>query len=288
VSRLCGAFVYDLVVVADLTAKVGFGCVGLTSQPTEASALRLLDEAFNAGITHFDTAPVYGGGYSEKILGKFLRRRQNSAITVTTKFGLGIPPRQFLPPWLAVPLNYYQKKALSLSAPRASIDSVLLVHRRITRDEIKLAIDSSRRALGIDYIDYYLLHEGLPSFLDSDALDYLAQLKQRGIVGKLGLAANGINYQGAQDFAGWDILQYEYGPAWPGNASLPQRFPAMRHFFHSALKHYEAFKQPEISDEDLPGWILKTCIQANPNGRVLFFSGKREHIRRNLAVVTSK
>jgi aryl-alcohol dehydrogenase-like predicted oxidoreductase len=271
--------------LANLIAKIGFGTVGLTRQPTETTAIRLLEVAYDQGITHFDTAPAYGSGYSERLVGKFLRKR--SGITIATKFGLGPSSRGLLSPSLAVPLNFYRKKLLGSFYRPSLTDSKAPSCRQITRKHIETAVDSSRKALGVDYIDYYLLHEGLPSFLNDSALDYLLELKRRGIVGKLGLAANGSNYQTAQDFLNWDILQYEYGPAWPGNAPLPGKFPTMRHFFHSTLRNYRAFSRPGVSVEDLPGHILRTCIEENPNGYVLFFSGHPEHIRNNSRVVSS-
>ncbi|WP_206238269.1 aldo/keto reductase [Novosphingobium terrae] len=52
-----------------------------------AEARRLLDICLEAGVTLFDTADVYSGGASEKILGEALRGRRDEAL-ISTKTGL--------------------------------------------------------------------------------------------------------------------------------------------------------------------------------------------------------
>src|SRR5438477_10047899 len=72
------------------SSEAGFGCVGLTSVDDRRTAINLLNEAFNAGVTHFDVARAYGLGRAEHILGEFLRSRRKD-VTVTTKFGVAPP-----------------------------------------------------------------------------------------------------------------------------------------------------------------------------------------------------
>jgi len=272
--------------VTGLLAKAGFGCVGLTGQPTRAAALRLLEEACGGGITYFDTAPGYGQGYSERLLGEFLRKRKNAGLSVATKFGLGVPRWGALPPSMAVPLNYWRKKAKGrrFRQPLPGGAAPLLPWRSISREQIRAGFDQSRRSLGVERIDCYLLHEGLPAFVEEEALDLLLELKRQGAIGQLGLAANGRNYHGldAAMLAHWDILQYEFGPAWKDNQELPARFADKRHFFHSIFKDHRTVLLPGVAPEDVPARILQSCIEANPNGKVLFFSGNPAHIRRNL------
>jgi D-threo-aldose 1-dehydrogenase len=71
-----------------MLSRLGFGTSGIMGAAlTTAGRLKLLDAAFDAGIRHFDTAPLYGFGEAESLLGRFLRGRRD-AITITTKFGL--------------------------------------------------------------------------------------------------------------------------------------------------------------------------------------------------------
>ena len=52
---------------------IGLGCMGLSEfygPPTEQdAAIRLLHEAIDLGVKHFDTAEVYGMGANESLLG---------------------------------------------------------------------------------------------------------------------------------------------------------------------------------------------------------------------------
>lgn len=52
--------------------------------------MRLLDAAYDAGIRHFDVAPLYGQGEAAALFGEFPRGRRDK-VTVTTKFGISHP-----------------------------------------------------------------------------------------------------------------------------------------------------------------------------------------------------
>ena len=55
-------------------SAIGLGCMGLSEfygEPTqETEAINLLHRAVDLGITHFDTAEIYGQGRNEQLLGK--------------------------------------------------------------------------------------------------------------------------------------------------------------------------------------------------------------------------
>jgi aryl-alcohol dehydrogenase-like predicted oxidoreductase len=136
--------------------KIGFGCIALSTLPNSGAARKLLEGVLDIGITHFDTAPVYGKGYSERILGEFLRHKRDG-VTVATKFGLGLPGVFPAPIWLALPLNNLRRRWRSRRAPshprsvsddrKGYEDDTLLNPRRITRAEIERSFENSCRAL---------------------------------------------------------------------------------------------------------------------------------------------
>lgn len=70
-------------------SRIGLGCVTFGREIDEAASFALLDHALERGITHFDTAAAYGGGASERILGRWLASRKPANITVATKI---LPP----------------------------------------------------------------------------------------------------------------------------------------------------------------------------------------------------
>lgn len=264
--------------------RLGFGCVGLAGLPSPSRARDLLEGVLELGIRHFDTAPVYGRGYAERLLGDFLRGKRHQ-VSVATKFGLspGRSPR--LPVGLAMRLNALRRRmrpapaAASPPSAPAMPDSEPPA-RCIARAEVEASFDGSRRALETDTIDLYLLHEALPASLEPAALDYLLKLREAGKIGQLGVAARGSRYLALTpaDLAGWDVLQYEYGPAWPQHAELPGRFPSMTHVFHSCLRGV-------AREGHAAARALAACVAANPGGRVLFSSTNLAHIRDNVGAV---
>src|ERR1700758_4585424 len=74
------------------TTRLGFGCGNLMGATGRCDSLKLLETAYDAGIRHFDVAPMYGYGEAESCLGEFLERHRGQ-ITVATKFGIASPKK---------------------------------------------------------------------------------------------------------------------------------------------------------------------------------------------------
>jgi diketogulonate reductase-like aldo/keto reductase len=168
--------------------------------------------------------------------------------------------------------------------PPSSASPKRAIRPTIGRAAVQSSFDASCRALGTDYVDLYLLHEHVPAALETGAVDLLLELQATRRVRTLGLAANGANYLdlAAADVAQWEVLQYEFGPAWPAHAALPGRFPDKTHIFHSCLKNVAA-----LGGGRTPGEVLRDCLAANPRGKVLFSSTDPRHIAGNLRALTA-
>jgi aryl-alcohol dehydrogenase-like predicted oxidoreductase len=91
----------------------------------EDEAFRIMDAAWELGITTFDTADAYGGGQSETIIGKWMATR-------------GVRPQI----------------ATKTFNPMAEGEDHGLAHARIGRQ-----IESSLDRLGVDAVDLYLAHD---------------------------------------------------------------------------------------------------------------------------------
>jgi aryl-alcohol dehydrogenase-like predicted oxidoreductase len=65
---------------------VGLGTNNFGRRMDEPAAKAVVDSCLDVGITHFDTADVYGMGESEEFLGRALGRRRDEAV-IATKFG---------------------------------------------------------------------------------------------------------------------------------------------------------------------------------------------------------
>ena len=72
-------------------SAIGLGCMNIChaygAPVSEAQAERLLLAALDAGVTHFDTAALYGFGASETMVGKVLGK-QRSRFTLASKCGM--------------------------------------------------------------------------------------------------------------------------------------------------------------------------------------------------------
>lgn len=130
---------------------VGLGCNNLGSRIDAAETQAVIDAAFEAGVTLFDTADVYGGGTSEELLGRALGSRRDEVI-VATKFGM--------------PLDE---------------------HRSGARPEyVRSACDASLRRLGAEHIDLYQLHRPDPDVPIEETLGALDELVTAGKVREIG------------------------------------------------------------------------------------------------------
>lgn len=74
---------------SDLVASaIGFGCWGISGggmwgDQDESDSIEALRAALDAGITFYDTAEAYGGGYSEEVVGKALHDRRSEIVLAT-------------------------------------------------------------------------------------------------------------------------------------------------------------------------------------------------------------
>ena len=263
---------------------LGFGTASISSMRSYGEVMKLLNAAYSEGIRHFDTAPLYGRGYSEKLMGEFAKhKRQN--LLIATKFGLGSPDRIRIPPSLALPLNYYSKKWRGVqptTLPAAVIETNELPYRCIRLHDVKNSLEASLQRLQTNYVDYYFLHEALPGFLEPGVLEFLLLQKEKGRIRFLGVAtgaANLVNVN-SSDFDNWDILQYEAGPL---HEKLQHKYPNKQHFLHSALKDIGNWRgEPGIPTDERGGFLLARYSKTNGSGKLLFSTRRINVLHKNL------
>jgi aryl-alcohol dehydrogenase-like predicted oxidoreductase len=255
-------------------SRIVLGCVALSTLPTRAAAFRLLESAVASGITHFDTARVYGQGFSERVLGEFLASH-SSSLRVTTKLGSPDGRLATLPTRIALPLNWLRNRLRRPTAQNTPTRSLLLPPLpRITRAHVAASIEASLRCLCRSRIDVFLLHEALPCQLDHTARDLIVRLQAEGTIGAFGIGtARRTIEQYYTDDPLCTVLQYDVTPGQPCNVLTS--FAGKTHIHHSIFRPPLSAPRSET---------LRLALGANPSGRVVFGTRSVNHLRHNLGL----
>jgi aryl-alcohol dehydrogenase-like predicted oxidoreductase len=167
---------------------VGIGCNNFGMRIGEEDATAVVHAALDAGITHFDTAEMYGGGQSEEFLGRALGARRDEAVIAS----------KFLP--------------RGKDEPYAS---------GVLRQRIIDGVEGGLRRLGTDRIDLYYQHYPDPEAPVEEALEALDALVRAGKIlhlassnvdaGQIAEAATVAEAKGWTRFCGtqieWNLLQ---------------------------------------------------------------------------------
>jgi aryl-alcohol dehydrogenase-like predicted oxidoreductase len=279
------------------TTRLGFGCSQLMGGITREQSLRLLEAAFDSGIRHFDTAPMYGYGEAEGVLGEAFRSQRHH-ITITTKYGIR-PPRNpglvDIARRLARPL-VQSLPALKSYTSRAA--SHLASRARFSRDELRTSLETSLKKLQTDYIDVFLLHEAGRVDLTDELFAELEQSVREGKIRTFGIGSEASLlteiYPIERRFC--QVVQCEWSVLSAPKASYKESFIITHRSLSSSLiRLHAALKaKPQIAKSwsaalnldltnpsALSKLMIAAALNANPDGIVLFSSRKVANIAAN-------
>ncbi|KAL0287289.1 UNVERIFIED_CONTAM: putative aldo-keto reductase 1 [Sesamum calycinum] len=143
-------------------SRVGFGCGGLSgilnAPLSHEDGAAILKEAFNKGITFFDTADIYGkAGDNEIMIGKALKELPREQVQAS-KFGLYMP------------------------------DGMSQVHVKGSPEYVRKCIEASLTRLDVDYIDLYYPHRVDTSVPIEETMGELKKLVEEGKIRYIGLS----------------------------------------------------------------------------------------------------
>ncbi len=150
------------------------GSVELWGHVDDRESIAAIHQALDCGINFIDTAPIYGLGHAEEIVGKAIQGRRDEVI-LATKCGLVFPKSEKQVP-----------------------------ARDLSRDRIQRECQDSLRRLRTEVIDLYQCHWPDPETPIRETMDALMTLKDQGKIRAIGLS----NY-GCERIA----AAREYGPA---------------------------------------------------------------------------
>src|SRR4051794_25134908 len=144
-------------------SRIGLGAMTMAGVYTSGGGLdddesiRAIHRAVDLGVTHIDTAEIYGPFHSEHLVGRAIKGRRDHVV-IATKFGL----------------------VSHLGGGPGVIDS--------SPANVRAAVDGSLRRLGTDYIDLYYQHRVDPNTPVEETVGALAELVAAGKVLHIGLS----------------------------------------------------------------------------------------------------
>jgi aryl-alcohol dehydrogenase-like predicted oxidoreductase len=151
-------------------SRIGLGAMTMAGTYTSEGALddsesiRTIQRAFDLGVTHVDTAEIYGPFHSEEIVGQAVKGRRDQVV-IATKFGL---------------------VSHGADGPKIrNLDS--------TATSIRAAVEGSLKRLGTDYIDLYYQHRVDPNTPIEETANAVAELVSEGKVLHFGLSEASVD-----------------------------------------------------------------------------------------------
>ena len=224
------------------TWGLGGGSVWSDHDSTEAEARNLLSACKEFGINYIDTAPVYGTGESERLLGEALKGRRHDFI-LQTKCSLN---------WRNEGGNFhYSRDGYTVNNDTRPV--------AIVRD-----VEDSLRRMQTDYLDSVIVHYVCGSFPVSDTVEALEWLKEQGKIRAYGLS----NSQPA------DLEEYQ---GVGGHVDLVQEFFSIlspfhgREYFKACKPHGTTFQTYGVLEEGFltsPAFMERTFVKTDIRSRI--------------------
>jgi len=138
----------------------------------DADSIRAIHAALDAGITCIDTAPIYGMGHSEEVVGKAIRGRRDKVL-LATKCGLRWDtPGEGCDPW-------------TYKAIDGSEHSVV---RNLRKQAVIAEVEQSLKRLGTDVIDLYQCHWPDRSTPIAETMEAMVTLQKQGKIRAIGVS----------------------------------------------------------------------------------------------------
>jgi aryl-alcohol dehydrogenase-like predicted oxidoreductase len=134
-------------------------------------SINAIHACLDLGITSIDTAPVYGFGYSEKVVGDAIKGRREQ-FQILTKYGMR---------WDTSSGEYF-------FTTKDSDGNELNLHKFSGRASIISECEASLKRLGTDYIDLYQIHWPDQTTPISETMEAVQRLLEQGKIRAAGVS----------------------------------------------------------------------------------------------------
>ena len=141
-------------------AEVALGCMSFAGHygpADDRDSAATLARAMELGVTHLDTARIYGAGHSEEVIGRFVRAHPGHPFVIATKGGIVNDP-----------------------AGARHFDSSPLTLRE--------HLEGSLYRLGVDHVPIYYVHRKDPRIPIEDVMGTLLRFREEGKIGGIGFS----------------------------------------------------------------------------------------------------
>ena len=212
----------DVSVVSLGTWALGGGSVWTDRESTAQEARNLLDACRDHGVNYIDTAPVYGTGVSEELLGEALRGRRQDFV-LQSKCSLN---------WRQEGGNFHYER------------DGYTVNNDTRGNAIRRDVEDSLRRMQTDYLDSVIVHYVCKSFPVEETVEALEAMVREGKIRAYGIS----NSQPA------DMDAYMAAPHAAG-VSLAQEFFSVlspfhgRDYFDTCRRHGALFQTYGVLEE---------------------------------------
>ncbi|HZE97112.1 MAG TPA: aldo/keto reductase [Planctomycetota bacterium] len=153
--------------------------------------------ALDAGINFIDTAPAYGFGHGEEVVGKAIQGRRDKVV-IATKCGLA---------W-----DTTRGTLFFVSDEKGRNDAGQYhIHKTLDPDIVRRELEGSLKRLGTDHVDLYLTHWQDRTIPIEDTMALLLDLKRQGKIRAIGACnAKGADLERYRSKGPFDADQERY------------------------------------------------------------------------------
>ncbi len=137
-----------------------------------SDAVEAIRAGYDLGMTSIDTAPVYGQGASEEIVGEAIKTLPRDKVQILTKYGMR---------W---DLN---KGELAMNS-QDNEGNAIQIHRYAGKDSVIEECENSLRRLGTDYIDLYQIHWPDKTTPVDETMEAISRLIEQGKIRQAGVS----------------------------------------------------------------------------------------------------